>query len=199
MATRCLSGVGSKNTGWYPWSVSTKLLELLSPIGVAASSPSDANWYRAWSPSSDAANRNPVFNTHMSAHGGTVSKYTSRTFATASPPPTHFPDAFSSVTLYTSPYSLCAKTKKPSRLVLCAALDTMSTPRSPESALRRGITARSSAAGSFSLLYITKFSAHTSTPPGPSVPPGIGMSRFAPLSTGSLERRATWLSPRSSS
>ena len=135
----------------------------------------------------------------MSTHGGIVSKYTRRTFATVSPAPTDFPEAFSSVILYTSPYSLCAKTKKPSRLVLCAALDTMRTPRSAESAFLRGITARNSLLGSFSLTYITKFSAHTSTPPGPSVPPGTAIKALAPLSMGSLERRATWLSPRSSS
>jgi hypothetical protein len=33
------------------------------------------NWYRAWLPYSDAANRKPVFSTAMDAQGGTVSKY----------------------------------------------------------------------------------------------------------------------------
>ena len=58
------------------------------------------NWYSAWLPNSDAANRKPVFSTQTEVQGGMVSKYLTRSSVTASP-------EYSSVTLYRSPYSLC--------------------------------------------------------------------------------------------
>ena len=33
------------------------------------------NWYSAWLPNSEAANKKPVFRTQMEVHGGMVSKY----------------------------------------------------------------------------------------------------------------------------
>ena len=59
------------------------------------------NWYRAWLPNSEAANRKPLLRMQMEAHGVMVSKYLTFTSDTASP-------ANTSDTLYRSPYSLCA-------------------------------------------------------------------------------------------
>eukprot|EP00982_Pelagococcus_subviridis_P016709 31494-Pelagococcus_subviridis.AAC.26 len=72
-----------------------------------------------------------------------VSKYLIFTSDTVSEPGVH-----STVTLYTSPYSDCAR-KKNCCFVRCVALETMRTPRSPESDDRRGMTARTSACPSF--------------------------------------------------
>jgi hypothetical protein len=41
-----------------------------------------ANWYSAWLPNSEAANRKPVFRTQMDMHGGSVSKYFTLTSVT---------------------------------------------------------------------------------------------------------------------
>ena len=60
------------------------------------------NWYSAWLPNSDAANRKPLFRMQTDAQGGMVSKYFTLTSDTASP-------ANTSDTLYRSPYSLCAR------------------------------------------------------------------------------------------
>lgn len=43
------------------------------------------NWYSAWLPISDAANRNPVLSTAIEAQGGMVSKYLTLTSVTRSP------------------------------------------------------------------------------------------------------------------
>ena len=56
---------------------------------------------------------------------------------------------------------------------LWVADDTIRVPRSPGRPLLRGIGARRSGWPMF--LYTIQFSEQTSTPPGPSVPPGTAM------------------------
>jgi hypothetical protein len=92
--------------------------------------------------------------------------------------------------LYTHTHTLfCVATRQRHYTQACTFI--------PLSHRRRGMSVTTSSWSGF--LYAILFSAHTSTPEGPSVSPGTGMSMLEAGSMGSLALRTTWFSPRSSS